>query len=156
MNYFADTLIPSINVDEVTDETVSKSFDGMYKPLYHLLLEDINTIRNTAAGRAFLSRGAIDASTHSHVAKTLEASLLPPNKTELLLVFRLLNTSIGSFVLTGFAAPFQNLSLENRSIALRRLRDSYLQPLRAIFQTFRRLTTGLFLSYAERGLSICS
>jgi hypothetical protein len=36
---------------------------------------------------------------------------------------------------------------------MRRLRDSFLQPLRAFYQTFRRVTTGVFLSYAERGMS---
>ena len=96
----------------------------------------------------------MDAGTNMYVARTLQEALLPGSKTELVLVFFLLQTSLGCFLLTGFPAPFQHLSLTHRTTALRRMRDSFLQPVRAIFQTFRRLTTGVFLSYAERGKGV--
>jgi hypothetical protein len=148
----SDTIIPSINAEDITDESVSEAFHGYYQGLGDFMKDDIATLRSTPAGQAFLARGAITTSTHVHAAKTLQAALLPGSQKELFLVFTLLQTSLGCLILTGFPAPFHQLSLVNRSTALRRLRDSYLQPLRAIFQTFRRLTTGLFLSYAERGM----
>lgn len=150
----ADTLIPSIDVADVTNTTVSEAFKGIYGKLGQMMMDDINTLRNTTKGHAFLRRGAISAGTNNHVATTLQEALLPGSQKELYLVFSLLNTSLGCFLLTGFAAPFKSLSLRNRTSALQRMRDSYLQPLRAIFQTFRRLTTGMFLAYADRGMSL--
>lgn len=151
-----DTFIPSIDIENVTDAIVSSAFEGMYGDLGKMMQDDINTLRTTKEGHAFLRRGAINSGTHNLVARTMQNALLPGSKTELFLVFSLLDTSLGCFLLTGFPAPFQNLSLAQRTTALRRLRDSFLQPLRAIYQTFRRVTTGVFLSYAERGANMIS
>jgi hypothetical protein len=115
------------------------------------MLADMDTLRSTPEGQAYLRRGAIEAGTNTVVAQTLQKALLPNSQTELFLVFSLLQTSLGCFLLTGYPAPFQHLSLAHRTTALRRLRDSYLQPLRAIYQTFRRLTTGVFLSFPDSG-----
>ena len=131
---------------------MAEAFAGIYGGLGHLMRDEIEALRTTTEGQTFLRRGAIDAGTHKHVATTLEGPRFHPgSKKELYLVFSLLQTSLGCFLLTGFPAPFPSLSLSNRTTAMRRLRDSFLQPLRAIFQTFRRLTTGMFLAYADRG-----
>lgn len=148
-----DTLVPSIDVEDLTEDVINAAFAGKYGPLGKFMQDDINKLLETKEGHKFLRRGAISTGTHKVVAKTLEEALLPGSKTELFLLFSVLQTSFGCFLLTGFPAPFQCLSLENRTTAMRRLRDSFLQPLRAFYQTFRRVTTGVFLSYAERGMS---
>ena len=150
--FFQDTLIPSYNIEDITDDVVSETFSGFYGELGKFLTDDIERLLTTAEGHAYLQYGAINTGTHENVAKALENALYPFNKRELGLVFSLMQTSLGCFVLTGMPAPFPHLSMRNRITALHRLRDSYIQPFRAIFQTFRRITTSTFLGHCERGM----
>ena len=96
-----------------------------------------------------VQRGALDANVPARVARLIGEVALEKDRRDLYMVLRALSTSVGCFLITGHAIPFQHLSLEKRTKCLGGLRDSVLQLKRAVYHSFKRLTGFFFLAFAE-------
>jgi hypothetical protein len=127
-----DTFIPSVNPDDLTIDNVNKSFKYLLpNGISDIQTYDINEIKTK---KEFLKHGAVQANVHYNAIGLMNNFLYDAEKYDLNLILSLLGSSFGNFVVTGFPVPFQCLSLENRTIAMRRLRDSPIAQLRGAYQ----------------------
>lgn len=74
--------------------------------------------------RAFLVNGAKQLGVTKIVAQAMNDLLLKEDSSLISLLLRLLGTSVGCFLITGYPMAFQELPLAKREEALRRMRDS--------------------------------
>lgn len=131
-----DTLIPELSEDEVIQESKLKSL-----PFDPTIYEKDFFVRTMS----IFKMGAINNNVHVMAAEMLQkcASANDIKKTSGLL--NLLGNSIGCFLLTGYLAPYPQLSISNRIKVMQNFRNSLIPDLRVAFQTFKRLTVYCFL-----------
>jgi long-chain-alcohol oxidase len=139
-----DTFAPSLSMNEVSDERIRammESFD---------LLDSVPnapiTLATLIKHRSFLCAGALDYNTHHHVFKAMDKNLSPSEKDKIKGLLDLLATSAGSFILTGYPVPFQDLPLQIRERVLLQWRDHSLEQIRSIFQLFKRSVSVMYMS----------
>lgn len=124
-----DTFIPSIDIDDVTFESIAKAFDSS-----SFLSSGILDFNNLKEHKDYFANGAIKTSCHIKIAEVLSNFLYSNEKEEFNMILNILGTSAGNCLITGFAVPFYNLPLNDRTNIIQALRDSNLQPLRSFYQ----------------------
>jgi hypothetical protein len=100
-----DTIVPSYTVQECNTDRIVQAFDQI-----HPRLKTFDTSISVSAMekmKTYICAGAVEHSTHKHCALALERTTTKSEKRQLYLVLKLLSTSIGSFLLTGYPVPFQ-------------------------------------------------
>lgn len=143
-----DTFIPSLDISKLSENDIIASF-ARFCPDANK--SDLFNFEDLLKHNAFLEMGAVNSQIPEAFAKAVELFILKKDKFELSLLLSLLNTSFGNFILSGICVPFNNLKLVDRVKVLQGFRNSPFQQLRAAYQTFRRLTSNLYLSNCERG-----
>eukprot|EP01038_Epipyxis_sp_PR26KG_P007747 gene7747-10524_t len=143
-----DTLIPAepLITKEILESIIQIHFNHEEQPIF-----EIDKILKDELVVEYLRSGAVDLNTHINVVQTL-TKMVPKGKLQqLYFVLKALSTSFGAFILTGKACPFQDLPLSNRQLIMTSLKQSKLEPIRAIYLTFKRLTCNIFLSGRNGG-----
>ena len=104
-----DAIVPSYTVQECNKDRITQAFDQIHPLLKHFdssisidAVEKLNT---------YICAGATEHHTHKHCAHALERTTTKAERRQLYFVLKLLSTSIGSFILTGYPVPFQVLKL---------------------------------------------
>ncbi|CBJ27378.1 oxidoreductase [Ectocarpus siliculosus] len=95
---------------------------------------------------AMYGRSGSDVGVAVLLAQAFEINISEEERSGLRVLFRVLSTRLGAFVLTGRAVPFQSQSLAARHGVLKRWSVSRIRPLRDAFQGVKRLTCSLFFS----------
>ena len=78
----------------------------------------------TPSKRQFLVNGAQRLGVARIIAEAIEQFLLKEDRNQILLLLKLLSTSVGSMMLTHYPLAFQELPLAYRENVLRGFRDS--------------------------------
>ncbi|CAM9727687.1 unnamed protein product, partial [Ectocarpus sp. 8 AP-2014] len=95
---------------------------------------------------AMHGRSGSDVGVAVLLAQAFEINISEEERSGLRVLFRVLSTRLGAFILTGRAVPFQSQSLAARHGVLKRWSVSRIRPLRDAFQGVKRLTCSLFFS----------
>ena len=151
----ADTFFPEYDETYITIEHIRDALNvvnpGLYEKMEQLNGSNNNSMEIIHKHRDMLCKGAISSNIDCLAVMALQNNTSPTDQTQLYGLFKAMSTSVGCGVLTGNFVPFQYLSLENREIAVRKLRDSIIPELRAAFQSVKRLCGSLFLAFREEG-----
>ena len=132
-----DAFFPSL-----TDDDLSRLVRETSLPM------DIKSIDPTVLDKSasFLKSGAISRGSYLMAADVLQNCTNKGDQKQVSGLLSALSTTLGCLAITGFPAPFNELSPENREKALARLRDSILPDLRVAFQTLKRLACFSFFN----------
>lgn len=140
-----DTFLPSFSTNDLTEEMLVKTLadfgidanspDSPFQPKELLKL------------RRFLTAGALDYGSHRHILKSITDNLTTAEKSKISLILMVLGNSFVTWLLTGYPVSFNDLPLHIREQVLLGWRDSFLEPLRSIYQLFKRLVSGHFMAY---------
>eukprot|EP01033_Poteriospumella_lacustris_P003066 gene3066-2244_t len=140
-----DTFLPSFSTNDLTEELLVKTLadfgidanspNSPFQPKELLKL------------RRFLTAGALDYGTHRHILKSITDNLTTAEKSKISLILMVLGNSFVTWLLTGYPVSFNDLPLHIREQILLGWRDSFLEPLRSIYQLFKRLVSGHFMAY---------
>ncbi|CAM9295019.1 unnamed protein product [Ectocarpus fasciculatus] len=95
---------------------------------------------------AMHGRAGSDVGVAVLLAQAFEINISEEERSGLRVLFRVLSTRLGAFILTGRAVPFQSQSLAARHALLKRWSVSRIRPFRDAFQGVKRLTCSLFFS----------
>eukprot|EP01041_Mallomonas_annulata_P000493 gene493-929_t len=114
-----------------------------------LISNNIVDVNDLMTKKEFYNRCAGDIHTAMEISQIVQKNLSQSDSGKLKILLQLLSTSFGCFLLTGYPFPFTCLTLQQRSNALKRLRDSFLPDLRVAFQVFRRLASCMFISAVD-------
>ncbi|CAB1103128.1 unnamed protein product [Ectocarpus sp. CCAP 1310/34] len=95
---------------------------------------------------AMHGRSGSDVGVAILLAQAFEINISEEERLGLRVLFRMLSTRLGAFILTGRAVPFHSQSLAARHGVLKRWSVSRIRPLRDAFQGVKRLTCSLFFS----------
>ncbi|CAM9802464.1 unnamed protein product, partial [Ectocarpus sp. 13 AM-2016] len=112
------------------------------------LPEQVEAYTRTLVRRclAMHGRAGSDVGVAVLLAQAFEINISEEERSGLRVLFRVLSTRLGAFILTGRAVPFQSQSLAARHGVLKRWSVSRIRPLRDAFQGVKRLTCSLFFS----------
>ncbi len=102
---FCDTIVPSYTIQECNTNRITQAFDLINPRLKEF--EETLTIEAVEKLKSYLCAGGTDFGTHKHCAEALERTATKAEKRQLYCVLKLLSTTIGTFILTGYPAPFQ-------------------------------------------------
>lgn len=100
-----DAFIPAIKPSELTTEKVHDSIDSIHP----LLRTDAVQFTDAyiADNKEFLCRGALDLKVHLATTDAIGKLITAEERFQLSLMLKLLSTSAGSFMVTGFPVAFQ-------------------------------------------------
>lgn len=126
-----DTFIPEYSDEELDIEAVKKAIDVICPGLFE---KSRMTVKELRSHRPLLSRGAIQENVDSLAAIALQNNLPIYSAKELAGLFKVMATSVGNGMVTGFFGPFHLLTRKQREEGLHALRDSMIPALRAGFQ----------------------
>ena len=144
-----DAFVPEVSEEDLEEHGVQLVEDAMYSfcPTFVENNSPLNHILEDPAKRAFLRGGAKSLGVADAIIEGIGKLLLKEERASFTLVLSLLGITAGNMLLTGYPLPFQQLPLNERENALRRLRDSMIPDLRSAYQTFRRLTGSIFAGF---------
>lgn len=137
-----DALIPKLDESDVEPERIQDELVAMLGakaaslPIFASLFSE--------ESKSHLQRGGLESEIPSLMALAVGQFALKKDRDELLLALKIMSTSLGCFVLTGYFQPFNLLSSAARRTAMGGLRDSPILQKRAIYHAMKRLV-GFFL-----------
>uniref|UniRef100_A0A7S3HD47 4Fe-4S ferredoxin-type domain-containing protein n=1 Tax=Spumella elongata TaxID=89044 RepID=A0A7S3HD47_9STRA len=145
-----DAFFPSLETSDLTLDKLFTATDAIDPGLRkHCIKIDQSTIKEH---RDYLLRGALDINLHWVVADAIGKLVTKEERFQVALMLKVLSTSAGCYMVTGYPVAFQDMPLAYRVKAMEGLRDCSLAPLRVFYQTFKRVVGNLFYSYiAEHG-----
>ncbi len=157
-----DTLFPSLSYFQCTEEKIQKALTTNHSLLYERnqsfydrlspSSNDNGASKEPNPYRKYLYTGALEHGTPKQAAEALQQFITKDEKFQIYLILKLLSTSLGCFLLTGYFIPFISLPLTTRETILQQFRDSRIGLFRTLFQVFKRLICVLYYSYTERSL----
>lgn len=100
-----DTYLPSYSINDLSEEKIKSTLITLNAET--LSDDTIFTIEKVAKNRKLLSIGALEVGVHRHLAEAVECLICKSEKKELSLLLKLLGSSAGNFLLTGYPLPFQ-------------------------------------------------
>lgn len=102
---FCDAFIPSLSLQECNEDAVYTAIQSFHPELaqqqHHF------DVKALLQHKSFLCTGALDYGTHKHAVEALQNLATKADKQQLSIILKLLTTSVGSFLLTGYPVPFQ-------------------------------------------------
>jgi hypothetical protein len=99
-----DTLIPALTSSECSSEKLQESLNAIHK---EVTKETGMTLQHLLNNKRYLCAGACDYGTNRHAAETLQLFISNEELAKLSTILKLFNTSVGTFLLTGYPVPFQ-------------------------------------------------
>ncbi len=100
-----DALLPSLSVHDCNPDLVRSVIANIDENLL-IDAKSSMTVDEVMKNKAYLLSGALDFGTHNHSANALQNLVSKDEQNKLLAILKLLNTSIGTFLLTGYPVPF--------------------------------------------------
>ena len=131
LSSICDALLPKLSEDTINNETLESSFTFFCSILFDTGVVNKNEMLQK---NQFLQSGALELGIPRLCAEAIGTLTLKEDKMQIYGLLKALSTSAGCLLLFGHFNPFQKLSLDNRIMALKQLRDSRIQPLRSAFQ----------------------
>lgn len=126
-----DTLLPSLTLQECSDDEIRKAFSSMG---VDSIDEDLGvSLSNLAHAKAYLAAGAVELRTPEHAVLAVQQLISQPDQLQLAMVLTAMSTSIGGLALTGYPVPFTSLSRTQREGVLRSFSNSSFETFRGLF-----------------------
>jgi hypothetical protein len=105
LSAICDTFLPALTNNDCSNENLKAHLDVIHScflPEHKQFLEGL-----MKKNKKYLLSGAIEYGTSRHVADAIQQFIPEAERTPLCLILSLLGTSIGTFLLTGYLAPFK-------------------------------------------------
>lgn len=100
-----DSLLPSLTLKECTEEKLTNLLSSMPHPFFYqenkIFIQQILTKQ-----QKYLLTGALEYGTHKQAAETLQIFTSKEEQFQLYLILKILSTTIGTFLLTGYPVPY--------------------------------------------------
>lgn len=146
-----DTFLPSYSVNELSEDRIRQVLSdfGIADNISNSPMHPSELIKL----RKFLSAGALDYGTHRHILKSIVDNLTPDEKFQISCVLFILGNSFLAWILTGYPVTFSDLPLHVRERVLLFWRDNFIEPLRTVYQLFKRLVSVHFMAYLKENES---
>jgi hypothetical protein len=101
-----DSFLPRLNANELDERRILRALGPLCtcdeSSDFFQALRNLNSEQ-----KMFLQRGALDMKLHELLSDAIETKLLIEDRRKLLILLRILGTTVGCFILTGYPAPFQ-------------------------------------------------
>lgn len=104
-----DTLIPSLTVNECSKESIQALLTSMDEN-FHKTKDILITFDYLMSHRPYLAAGAIEFGTHKHALEALQNLTTKAELQKLSMILKVMGTSLGNWLVTGYPAPFQVFS----------------------------------------------
>lgn len=140
-----DTFIPSYSANELNEEFIRatlKNF-GIYDNIANSPMDSNELL----VFKRYLTAGALDFGTHLHIYSSITDNLTKSEKVQISWILFILGNSFLSWLLTGYPVTFSDLPLHIRESVLLSWRDSFFEPVRTLYQLFKRLVSVHFMAY---------
>jgi hypothetical protein len=105
LSAICDTFLPSLTTNDCSNDNLKTHLDVIHScflPEHKQFFEGL-----VKKNKKYLLSGAIEYGTPKHVAEAIQQFIPEAERTPLCLILSLLGTSVGTFLLTGYLAPFK-------------------------------------------------
>mmetsp|Transcript_11168 Transcript_11168/g.18288 ORF Transcript_11168/g.18288 Transcript_11168/m.18288 type:complete len:515 (+) Transcript_11168:80-1624(+) len=135
-----DAFIPGLRAGELSEQAIWEALDAIHPKIRESGLFDAGEFLKDKDRQTYLQRGALDLRVPITACELLQRALTKQEQSKIYVLLKILSTSLGCMLVTGYPVPFPVLSVKQRAIVLGQLRDSSIAPFRTFYQTVRRLT----------------